>query len=292
MYLLYFQPGRTILQGATHFSNAFDRQNPRHSYQEALLQLVLVTVQQLRANVAKMQETRGADGARVLGYEGDPIRMYLETVVTEAPPGERAPSATDAARPYLNNIPHTRRVVEYRLWLFILEPRTVINFDLLFLGVRAALRAARNANAPITLGVVDASRAAFSNAMNPVAVTRSNRRAAGGGDDDDGLLDVALCSYSGAGRDRRYATRLAPNERFRIIRSRTLLAMACDSMLGLTLLTMPETLQRIACKELNENPVRPQVALNPTNYFLAPGADARALQTTFDHYYHADTKEW
>jgi len=332
VYLLYFTVGRALTPGATYVAEAFDRENQIKAYHEALLQLVLVTVSELRARANSAADTGGAGGGckdaagagqpppPKLGYDGDPIRVFFETVLAEEEDDvddeeeeehhhhHRGPDAVDtsvldtelesmvlgtrvgrnASQPYNRNVSDKTELVEYRVWVAVLD--AALDFGATLMNI-----VKENQRAYLVATNPSVFRAAGGGGGRRGGGGGGGGGGSGGGRQDDGEASVAasLSTYAG-GAPPRYAAALGECEKFRLINSLGKLALVCDMLLGLTALSLPAVADKIASARtpLADNPVHPRVSLSPLNYFRAPTGTACEAQRTLARYYDAATQTW
>lgn len=274
VFLLRFPVGEAIRPGATTFGNAFDADNHVHVYNEAMLQLTLKVVADMRVKYDElMQKSMISDAC-----EGDPIVICLESVVGAEPdPMLVVDGLEDPAnlhtRPFLTGIPDRYPIVEYRLFIFVRHASDSVNFGRIF--------AETIANTKRQYAVQFGSVKLGKRKKGDDAPDDDNGP---GRKDDD---DVDLCSYTGdANAATQYGLSLKETEKWKLIRSEKTWCNVADMILGFKHLTRPDMQAKITMKPLSfdGNPANPRYVLSPYLYFKYPHQYADHAQISVTGY--------
>jgi len=308
VYMLKLPVGEAIRPGATSFADAFDRNNEVQVFYEALLQLLLKTTAEMRATFDK--DVR-AGHAKLAACTGDPIHLYLETVVGERPDEamllaghliNQDPAAL-ASRPFMTGIGDEYPVVEYRLWIFVRARSETFDFDRILGNTIARLKQ----NYQAKFGHSDVARDEISRGSVGGGGKGKRKRAqsaddGGDGDGGDGISfgdaggggggAVDPCSFTGnASGMMKYGESLNSTNKWRLIRSETIWCTVIDMVLGYRVLTRPELMKNLVSRSLlpDNNPAHARFMLNPQAYFRLPnGYAARAQRNIYNYVVNKD----
>jgi hypothetical protein len=240
--MLQLMSSQHMRPGATTFSNAFDRDNFEHSYAEATLQMFLKTLNDMRL---RLQEPSLRDKVEC---ESEPFGVYVETVLREDPDqfiGEYDLGSTEEsleARAFMRNVKDNVVVDGYRFYAVIKRGLAGVSFGDIFLSN------------------IDDIEAEYLK-----SITQAVKKAARNESGDTG---VSLMSYAGeSGNGSAYGRSLGPNDKWRLLRNRTVWAKTADMLLGIGQLgsNTVHVRDRISSRKqpYSKNPLNPRYCMSP-----------------------------
>ena len=286
---------RSITRGSSNFGEAFNREEPASAHSEVMWQLWFKAIGDYRTDWNKI----GAEDADRLTHNGDPVRMYLETVLRPVPTSASSSSSSSrmmdvssaemlsrlASGPsaYLSELPGgglqaDELLVELRLWVFVFEPPT-FGLDL----------ASNFRNI-----IEDNSRyynAFFTGQFNPAS---SNAGKLPGKKEAQATLAAAGLDdwmLGGAGGPTLYSGSLRHSDKWRLVTSWTKWAELCDLIMGVKVLTLPDITDRVRSykTDWHSNPGNPRRVFSPAAFFALPMPLIDRRQARFLGAYRLDT---
>jgi len=272
VFLLEIPRGSNMRAGATTFESAFDVDNAEHVFTEATMQLVMHSIELMRAAYDADQLKSAQTSAQL---DGDPFVVCLEAVIADRVDERLPPPIIDRSgeRLFMRNVPDNVPVVAYRLWLFVRVADTRYDFGKFFLES------------------IKVAGAAYTDFVNPGAARRASRAGPGGasssstGPDAQGDVGVSLSSYAGA-EGVKFGQSLNDTNKWHLIRSLLVWSHVACQLYGFKRWSRPKALARVTnnATALNDNPAHPRYVLTPYMYFEHPHKYACAEQRDIGRY--------
>ena len=277
VYMMALPRCSAIRAGASGFENAFDPDDHENVYMEAALQLALKSISVVRREfqAAKIRgEMVGSE------YDSEPVKCYIEAVRGNRPD----PNAdeydygntpeTVGARRFMRGVPDNVPIIEYRLWIFILQAHVKIDFGRIFFDL------------------IDAANKEYNIKVGGGSTTGGQSSAGGGGGGADSAdVGISMSSYGGSTDSAtRFGRHLGENERWKLIHSLSLWSQICDMNIGFRRLTRPDTMARILSvkTDVDKNPANPLYSMSPYLYFQHPHEFAYEPQAYLSNYMKSD----
>jgi len=259
--MLQIMCGQHMRPGAMTFSNAFDRDRVEHSYAEAALQAIFKTLNDVRLALELDRNKKDVT------CNGEPFEVFIETLLRNerdsfiGPYDLGSTPETLAERVFMRNVEDNVVVDGYRFFIITKKGLGGVSFGDLFM---------RN---------IDEIESEYLR-----SVTQAVRKAARGESGDTG---VSMMSYSG-GDKASYGRSLGPNDKWRLLRNRTVWAKTADMLLNIGHFgsNADRVRDRIASRRdpYSKNPINPRYSLSPALFMNHAFSSIDAEQTTLSNY--------